>query len=219
MQDVARQAQDAENAGRRQRVVVEFGAVNDGDPQPGLGTGLGELDVAATTQASEDRAGLLGGLGIAMARAQIVGLVRMPFLGAAAPTGSSASGPALCRYSSRSVFRLSERGPKMACRLLPTVTTPAAPSALSRAGSALPMSATSTRRRVMQASIPRILLLPPKARTSALAKSSATAALTSAMSFGLAAGRLEVEANDQRAEGEVVNRSEDRTQDAGQGRA
>src|SRR5262245_53393493 len=42
--------------------------------------------------------------------------------------------PPARKYVSMSLFRFSERVPKIACRLLPTVTTPVAPSALSLDG-------------------------------------------------------------------------------------
>ena len=72
-----------------------------------------------------------------------------------------------------SVFRFSERVPKIACMLSPTTSTPAAPSAFSFLWSALLMSFTPTRRRVMQASRSLMLLRPPKARTSCWANRSA----------------------------------------------
>ena len=75
-----------------------------------------------------------------------------------------------------SVFRFSDRVPKMAWTLLPTVRTPAAPSALILAWSAREMSFTPTRRRVMHASRSWMLLRPPNARTSWRAKSSAASA-------------------------------------------
>ena len=81
-----------------------------------------------------------------------------------------------------SVLRFSDLVPKIACMLSPTISTPAAPSALSFFWSALPMSLTPTRRRVMQASRSLMLLRPPKARTSCWANRFAESSLASCTS-------------------------------------
>ena len=78
-----------------------------------------------------------------------------------------------------SVFRFSERVPKIACMLFPTSSTPAAPRALSLLWSARLMSLTPTRSRVMQASRSVMLLRPPKASTSCLENRSAASSRAS----------------------------------------
>ena len=88
------------------------------------------------------------------------------------PDGTAVAGartggpPPARRYSSMSVFRFSERVPKIACMPPPTSTTPAAPSALRASALAWVMSFSSTRRRVMQASSSVMFPPPPKASTS-----------------------------------------------------
>lgn len=79
-------------------------------------------------------------------------------------TGAAGAGPA--RALMISPFSRSAWVPKMAWTLLPTSTTPAAPSAFSRPLSTFPVSPTSIRSRVMQASTCFRFSRPPKAAIS-----------------------------------------------------
>ena len=85
--------------------------------------------------------------------------------GPAADCAATAIPAAERMYSSMSVFRFSERVPKIACMPLPTFMTPAAPSALRSSARASETLWRSTRRRVMQASSALMLPAPPNAAT------------------------------------------------------
>ena len=80
-----------------------------------------------------------------------------------------------------SFLRSSACVPKIACTLLPTSITPAAPRALSRALSTLSLSATSIRSRVMQASTLTRFSRPPKAAISCSALTSAAVLVATAV--------------------------------------
>ena len=126
---------------------------------------------------------------------------------------SSASGPAVFRYSCISVFRFSLRVPKIACMPSPTTTTPAAPSALSLSGLALVTSASLTRSRVMQAS--RLTMFDAAAEGAHELQRELVAATRLRAAFAASSstsrpGREQVEAADREGEDAVVDRRPDR---------
>ena len=181
--EVAGPVADGDHAGDARGLqggLVDGARVLDLDPQPGFGGGLDLADVVRPAQPGDEVPGLLGGHRVAQFRLRHPVPRRRPRRWRRRL--SSASSPATLRYSSMSVLRFSDRVPKIACMLSPTISTPAAPSALSFFWSALPMSFTPTRSRVMQASRSLMLLRPPKARTSCWANRLAESSLASCTS-------------------------------------
>src|SRR3984957_14865224 len=101
-----------------------------------------------------------------------------------------------------SLFNDSAWVPKTAWTVLPTSTTPAAPRFFRRAVFTLLLSATSTRRRVMQASTLTRVFLPPNAASSCSAME---------VGLGLASRRSHVPLRDRKSQHDVVNDEEHHT--------